>query len=205
MIDPATPELEWIAANMPDEAAAVRFADHALSLHTDWDSLHSFTLLTWDGTALYPSMIAVIDTSIHPDQYPDMLRGLLVESLARRFREEPKSDPVVACMLQIEAYGITAGPSGMIAEEREAFARREAHTLPHRFECAIVYLADISGRVWSATKIRGDGGPDEVRAASEGAAPEYGKFPTAVRASAALIPALYVGAARSFWLRGTDR
>jgi hypothetical protein len=194
----------WIAAHVPDDAEMIRVTDNVLAAHDEWDSMHSFTALAWDGTRAYPVMTGVIVPSVDPDDYPRILERLIVDYVTDRLRDKPGSDPVVACLLQIEGYGIVTGPMGMIPEERAAFKRREAHMLPHRRESALVYAADIAGRFWSASKVRGfNDGPDTVYAATGGRRRVGGSFPDTLRHCAALVPPLYVAAAQSFWAQGS--
>ncbi|MFE7747065.1 hypothetical protein [Nocardia sp. NPDC057455] len=187
----------WIATHAPADAEMRRVTTETLAAHDKWDSQHYFTALAWDGARAYATLVAVLDPAIHPEVYPLVLADVMSGHLTERKREEPAADPVVACMLQWESYGLDLGPNGnLIPEESEAFARREAHTLPHRIEDVHVIAADITGRTWTASKRRGWNGPDTVHKGNM-----HGRFPEMLRQCAALAPPLYVAATRAFWAR----
>ncbi|MBF6301204.1 hypothetical protein IU459_27200 [Nocardia amamiensis] len=194
-----TAQLGWIAAHSPAEDEMVRVTNATVAGHDEWDSPHYFTALAWDGTRVFATMVTVIDPGVRPQDYPPVLLEVMSKHLADRLRDKPGAAPVVACMLQVETFGLRTGPGGMIPEERAALHRGELHMLPHRTEAVIVMTADIAGRMWSAAKERGwDGGPDEVLADDI----RCGEFPELARRCASLAPPMYVAAARSFWARG---
>lgn len=195
-------ELEWIGTHAPAESEMVRITDEKLACHTEWDALHEFALLAWNGARLYPTLIAGITPDVHPQNYPAAILAATRDYLADRLRDKPGADPIVAAMLQIEGYGVVCGPSGLLPEERAAFDRREAYTLPHRVENVLVHSVDIAGRTWTATKRRAFADePDTVTPAREGA--DYsGAFPAALRAAIDLVPSLYVAEAQAFWKAG---
>ena len=124
--------------------------------HNEWDSLHTFATLHWDGKELRFGTVALIDPGITPDDYPK-----LMIKMARKEFEESPDDPAYAYLLQIEAFGVTGPGKDATTEERAQFdADRLGRTFHERadaVEIATAYCADIHGRFWAATKVRGKG------------------------------------------------
>lgn len=132
-------------------AAATR---QAIESHTEWDSMHCFVTLHWDGEGLRTGTYAAIDPGIDPPDYPALMAGIAAKEL-----EKHPHDPPYAYLLQIEAFGVTApGPAASEAE-RDQFDRdrlgRTFHQRTDAVESVIAYCADIHGRLWSATEVRG--------------------------------------------------
>lgn len=198
-------ELEWIGTHAPAEAEMVRVTDEQLGRHKGWDSLHGFVLFSSDGRNLSPAMVAAIATNVHPTQYPAILYQTTVKYVTTRLRKDPAADPIVAALLHAESYGVESGPDGQLSpEDQAAFARREAHTLPHRFEELLVYTVDVSGRIWTASKRRAsDGGPDIVHGAAVRQG-YTGTFPAAIRTAIGQVPGLYTAAAAKFWTKSNE-
>lgn len=135
-------------------AAAAR---KAIEDHGEWDSLHCFMTLHWDGEKLSAGTYAAIDPGIDPPDYPKVMAGIAAE----RRREHP-GNPAYAYLLQIEAFGVVEpGPDAGEAE-RERYDRdrigRTFHQRPDAVESAIAWCADVHGRVWSAAKRRSEPG-----------------------------------------------
>ncbi len=128
----------------------------AVEMHDEWDSLHCFLTLHWDGEKLTCGTYAAIDPGIEPADYP-----ALMAKLAREAHEgHPDKPPAFAYLLQIEAFGVKAPGADATAEERRQFdADRRGRTFHARDDAVEVcqaWCADIYGRLWSATKARGD-------------------------------------------------
>jgi hypothetical protein len=123
--------------------------------HDEWDSLHAFATLHWDDGQLRFGTVAMIDPGISPDQYPELMRKIA----AGQFGKHP-DDPPYAYLLQIEAFGcVDPGPDASEEERRQFDVDRLGRTFHQRAdarEIATAYCADIHGRVWSATKARGE-------------------------------------------------
>ena len=126
----------------------------AIEDHGEWDSLHHFQTLHWDGEKLTCGTFAAIDPGIDPPDYP----ALMARIAARRQEEHPE-DPAYAYLLQIEGFGVIAGAS---AAEREQFDRdrigRTFHQRADAVESAMAYCADVHGRLWYAVKTRSEPG-----------------------------------------------
>jgi len=132
-------------------AAKVR---ELIEMHGEWDSLHQFVTLHWDGERLSYGTVALIDPHIHPDQYPP----LMIRMARERLGEHP-DDPPYAYVLQIECFGaVDPGPDASEEERRRFDADRRGRTFykrPDALEMAIAYCVDIHGRFWTAGKVRG--------------------------------------------------
>lgn len=137
---------------LPREVFA-RFVREEIERHDEWDSLHHFLTLHQEGGGLRIGTFAAIDPAIHPNEYPDMMAGIAHKEL-----EEGPDDPACAYLLQIEAWGVTEPRKGATLQERMQFqADRLGRTIHQRddaYEQACAYLADVHGRLWSATKRR---------------------------------------------------
>lgn len=124
----------------------------------DWDSLHAFTSVLWDGEKAAVQTMAAIDTALDPRRYPAVMRGMAAEELA-------KDDYAVPYAYGFEFEAFTVTTSGMTeAEKAVAESRHHARTLdthPSRRECVFAYVADIHGRTWMARKFRDADGLDE--------------------------------------------
>jgi hypothetical protein len=131
-------------------AAATR---KAIEDHDEWDSLHCFQTLHWDGEKLSVGTYAAIDPGIDPPDYPALMTGIA----AKRQDEHPEA-PAYAYLLQIEGFGVVEPAPDAGEAEREQFNRdrlsRNFHARPDAIESAMAYCADIHGRLWSAAKVR---------------------------------------------------
>lgn len=131
-------------------AAATR---KAIEDHTEWDSLHCFMTLHWDGEKLLPRTYAAIDPGIDPPDYPALMAGIASKEL-----EKNPGDPAYAYLLQIEGFGVIAPAKDASEAEREQFDRdrigRNFHSRPDAIESAYAYCADVHGRMWVAAKRR---------------------------------------------------
>lgn len=131
-----------------------------LAMHDDWDTPHSFYAITWDGTEPRIHTAAMIDPAIHPNMHPGLMVSIATDAIAA-----DKGAPVVAFAFQFEAFSVMRPDDNAPAGEVERFeadrAQRRFHLRPDRVEQAMVLCADVTGRLWSATKTRGQ--DDEVR------------------------------------------
>jgi hypothetical protein len=121
-------------------AAAARRAVE--ELHTEWDALHSFQILWWDGKNLECRTYVAIDPAIGPGNY----QALMIR-IAREQVEKYPGDPPYAYLLQVESVG-----------------------KPEMPEAAIAWCVDIHGRAWCASKFR-DTGHIEEKYAPPGTVP----------------------------------
>ena len=131
-----------------------------------WDSLHAFATLHWDGGKFSVGTWCAIDTSYPPGDYLKIMQGAALE----RLREEP-GNPPYAYALQIEAHVSTLPPAAS-AEDRAAMTAdlraEKLHLRPDARECAEAWVADIHGNLWSARRFRdGDGIEEHHTPASE--------------------------------------
>jgi hypothetical protein len=141
-----------------------------MDLHTEWDSPHEFAVLTWDNEmdVLGVTAITLIDTAIHPEQYP----ALMVDQAAAAIRDHVTrrrldASQIVGVMLTIEAYAV-APPKNMTPEEEKILARdrreRRFATRDDAVEMAQVMLVDVNGRFASVVKRRDSSEIEEVMA-----------------------------------------
>ena len=132
----------------------------AIERHDEWDAMHEFATLHWDGEHLSYGTVGIIDPGIHPAQYGKLMAGLA----AKQISADPDSPPC-AYLLQIEGWGVTEPPPSASDEERAQFNRdrygRTFHQRADAQEFAQAWCADIHGRLWSATKRRGQ--PDDIQ------------------------------------------
>lgn len=133
-------------------AAATR---KAVEDHSEWDSPHVFITLHWDGEKLTYGTYACIMPDWHSDKYP----ALMIKLAGERSREFP-DDPAYAYLLQIESFGVTMPVrEKMSATEQMQFDAdrlgRAFHKRPDAVEACTAWCADVHGRLWEASKIRG--------------------------------------------------
>jgi len=144
----------------PGPAAMAAEARRMIEMHGgDWDSLHAFATLHWNGEKFTVGTWCAIDTSYAPGDYAMIMQKVSLE----RLQEEPVNPPY-AYALQIEAYVSTLPPSAT-AEERAAIAAdlraERLDQRPDARECAEAWVADIHGRLWSARRFRDAEGIEE--------------------------------------------
>ena len=142
----------------------------AIERHDEWDAMHEFVTLHWDGEHLSYGTVGIIDPGIHPAQYGKLMAGLA----AKQISAEPATLPY-AYLLQIEGHGVLEPLPSASDEERAQFNRdrreRTFHKRADAYEFAQVWCADIHGRLWSATKRRDCPEDIQVRFYRPGAAP----------------------------------
>ena len=145
----------------PDADQLAAEARKMIEFHDgNWDSLHAFATLHWDGEKFAVGTWCAIDTGFAASDY----FALMQKAAFGRLREEPE-DPPYAYALQIEAHVSTLPPAAT-AEEHAAMTAdlraEKLHLRPDARECAEAWVADIHGNLWSARRFRdGDGGIEE--------------------------------------------
>jgi len=140
--------------SIPPREVFAKAARDQLAQHDAWDSPHAFITLHWDGTSLNGRTYACIMPDIDPPDYPACM-----SKIAREQFEKDPADPAYAYLLQIEGFGIPEPGKDATGAERDQYNRdrlgRTFHQRADAVECALAWVADIHGRVWSAEKIRG--------------------------------------------------
>lgn len=126
-------------------------ARRIIERHDEWDSLHAFATLHWDGENLTIGAWAFIDGAVNPPDYPAFMTALAAD--------EMKTDPPpVAYLLFAETFGMARPGPGASAEERRQFdegrRNRTFHEQPGAVESATCWVADIYGRMWAASHAR---------------------------------------------------
>jgi|SRR5580704_2633459 hypothetical protein len=164
----------------------------AIERHDEWDAMHEFVTLHWDGEHLSYGTVGIIDPAFHPTQYGKLMARLAAEQIGR----EPGKPPY-AYLLQIEGFGVPEPPPSATDEERAQFNRdrigRTFHQRADAHEFAQAWCADIHGRLWSATKRRDRPDDIQVKFYRPGAAPS-GQMIEALLAVAAATGSLQAGA-----------
>lgn len=124
--------------------------------HDEWDAPHAFITLHLEADGqLAARTFGCIMTDIDPAQYTKVMAGLALQEL-----EADRAHPAYAYLLQVEAWGADVPGPGASAAERAAFdaaaRNRGFHALPGATEKCTAWVADIHGRLWSASKTRKD-------------------------------------------------
>lgn len=169
-----------LLAGQAREAVSGRAADPGDSV---WDQPPMFTTWTWDGTSLSPRAPAVLDSSVHPDLLPE-----LITSLAARDYAEHEGPPYAyAYQLTFEGFAV-AGPAadaslGMKLLHEIDRAARAYHKRIDSIELVSALVADVHGRLFTATAYRSERGHVEERRYPPGRHPG-GKVSTALIAAA---------------------
>jgi hypothetical protein len=144
----------------PDASALAAEARRMIEMHGgDWDSLHAFATLHWDGAKFSVGTWCAIDTGYAPGDYAAIMQRMSFE----RLREEPDNPPY-AYALQIEAHVSTLPPGSTPQERAQVSADLRAeklHLRPDARECAEAWVADIHGNLWSARRFRDAEGIEE--------------------------------------------
>ncbi|MEU1736490.1 hypothetical protein [Streptosporangium sp. NPDC020145] len=127
--------------------------------HTEWDALHEFRTLHWDGEQLTIGTLAAIVPSVPPNAYPGLMTDV-VEGETRKQQEKGEST-LCAFSLRFEAHAVMHDPDKATAEENARYLRdrveRCFHQRPDAVEILGVYLVDIHGRLWAGSKRRDTG------------------------------------------------
>jgi hypothetical protein len=119
----------------------------------EWDQPATFAIWTWDGTRLLPRAAAVIDPAFNPDGYPE-----LITSLASRDYAGHEHEPAYAYQLTHEGYGVTppgpdASPAEVLLHKLDSRTRGYQDRID-RIEVAMALIADVHGRLFTATVYR---------------------------------------------------
>jgi hypothetical protein len=141
--------------SVPPRDAFAAAARLAIERHDEWDAPHAFETLHWDGEKLRTMTYLCIMNDVDPPKYPALMARAALEEL-----EKHPDDPAYGYLLQVESHGVSKpGPQASEAE-REQYERdrlgRTFHKRPDAVEVCQVWAADVHGRLWSATKRRGD-------------------------------------------------
>jgi hypothetical protein len=144
---------------VPPQSVFAAAARREIETHAEWDAPHCFQTLHLDGGSLVPRTFACIMTDINPTDYPRLMAGMAADQ-----HDRDPGDPAYAYLLQVEAFGLTEpGPEASAAElaaYHQARRGRTFHLMPGAVETCTAWVADIHGRVWTATKTREH--PEEV-------------------------------------------
>jgi hypothetical protein len=138
-------------------------ACQAVTGRTEWDQPAEFTTWTWDGTRLYLRGLTLIDPEVNPDSYPG-----LIASIASRDYSDHIGDPPYAYQLTAEGYGVAPpepdASSGRKLLQKLDSATRAYHKRIDAVELATTLLADVHGRLFTATAYRNQPGRvEEIR------------------------------------------
>jgi hypothetical protein len=127
----------------------------AIERHTRWDTPHEFLTLHWEDRQLRPGLLGVIMPDIEPGDYPSVMAGWA----AKQIGDDPLNQPV-AYLLRVEGHGLAEpGPDASAAERTRYDAARRGrtfHAQPGAVETCTAWCADIDGRLWAASKVRGE-------------------------------------------------
>jgi hypothetical protein len=133
-------------------------ARRTVERHANWDGMHSFQTLRWDGERLISDLYAAIDPGFKVGDYPKIMNKLAYEHLHGN-----PAEPACAYMMCMEAHHATVPPDATDAERRkfhEDQANRKLNNWPGARELFAAYVADIHGRTWVAHKYRDD--PEQI-------------------------------------------
>jgi len=134
-------------------------AREVIDAHSEWDAPHALASVYRDGKggACYGT-VTLIDPALHPGLYPAVISSRAAEDSA-------KQGPPYAFLLQAEMFGTTEPGADASPADRALYeADRQARTFHLRkdaVEIAQAWVADVHGRLWSATKVRGQDGIQE--------------------------------------------
>jgi hypothetical protein len=118
----------------------------------DWDSPAHFMSVRWDGDkATLGGYWTAIALDVHPERYPAVMRGALIEELAA----EPRVPYGLA--FQMEGHAVSAATEKERAVTHSQRRAGNLHKRPDAREVCLAWVADAHGRVWLAEKYRDDG------------------------------------------------
>lgn len=157
-------------ATEPDAALLAAEARRMIEMHDgNWDSLHAFATLHWDGEKFTVGTWCAIDTGFAAADYFGIMQKASFETL----RKEP-GNPPYAYALQIEAH-VSSLPKAATPAEQAALAASlragKLHQRPDARECAEAWVADIRGRLWSARRFRDGDAIEEHHTPASGPLP----------------------------------
>jgi hypothetical protein len=138
---------------VPREALAA-MTRHFIENHSEWDSPHTFAILYRSGDETRVGCYVCILPDVDPERYP-----ALMAKAAEEWHEQHRDKPAYAFLLQIESHGVTAPRPDASEAERNQYEvdrlTRSFHKRPDAVEAAVAWCADVHGRLWTASKIRG--------------------------------------------------
>ncbi|GII88235.1 hypothetical protein Ssi03_62250 [Sphaerisporangium siamense] len=131
--------------------------DRQLLDRTGWDMPHELITLLWDGENIAFGTVAVIDTTIHPSMYSDVMMKLAHEAISDQVeRSEPPT--LYGFMLAVEAHAVATPKDDAPAAEHAQFQRdrlgRTFHQRPDAVEIASIWCVDVHRRMWTAMRRR---------------------------------------------------
>lgn len=130
-------------------------ARRIVEMHGEWDSLHQFVTILWDGDEISYGTVAAITPSIDPGHYPALMAKIAADDMV--VSRSSKAKPY-AYALQIEAFRAYAPESDASPAEHAQFERDAAghtvHERPDAVEEVLVSLADVYGNLWMASERR---------------------------------------------------
>jgi hypothetical protein len=140
-------------------AVLAALAREVIEAHREWDAPHALASVYRDGNggARYGT-VTIIDPALQPALYPALIS-------ARAAGDAAKGGPPYAFLLQAEMFGTFEPSADAPPADRALYeADRKARTFHLRkdaVEIAQAWVADVHGRLWSATKVRGKDGIQE--------------------------------------------
>ena len=125
----------------------------------EWDMLAEFvTLVRRPGEILSPATIVIMAGDIHPYDYPKIMSDMTLKELERRAEGETSDIGPCALLLNVEGYSVEEPGVNASDAEKERFRRdrfeRNFHERDDRREVKMASVADLSGRMVTATRYR---------------------------------------------------
>ncbi len=191
---------DCIMANttLPAAGPFAQLARDALEAR-DWDEIHAFATVTLEEDGPQVRTYAGIDPALNPDAYPLVMMQIAREDITRN------EDAPYAFMMEFEAFGVLEPPPSAPEEEKEQFdsdrRTRNFHSRPDAEEIASVYIADVNGRLWTATKYRVTGQVEEQFYDGAAPPPLGGQFIRALLAIAHSVGVVSYGTPGPFSMR----
>lgn len=144
---------------MIDQSVYAAEVARQLAEHTEWDSLHEFRTLHWDGERLTIGTLAAIVPSVPPNAYPGLMTDVAKGEVLKQ--QEKGEHTLCAFSLLFEAHAVMHDPDKATAEENARYLRDRLERRFHQREDAVeilgVYLVDVHGRLWTGSKRRDTG------------------------------------------------
>lgn len=172
---------------MPPRPPGFRLAAltrQAVAGHDRWDGPHQFILFRWEP----PKAVTRCATyPIAPDTHPGDYLELMSRHTGTWIRRHPDDLPC-AFLLLSEGHGVIAPDRDAGAAQRARFDAdrrlRGFAARPDAVETCTAWTIDVTGRMWAATKMRGQDGIS-LTAYAAGDSRQHGQFISALRDVAA--------------------
>lgn len=181
--------------SIPPRDALAEVVARFMTTHTEWDSLHQFVTLNWDGEKVDVGTLAAIHTSFHPRDYPQVMSKIALEAI--NDQQSSGKRTLYAFMLQFEAHAVVPPTADATSQEQQQFQHDRLggtfHQRPDAVEICSAYCVDIHGRLWTAVKRRP--APDDIEQHfyAEPTGAPGGRFVSALRSIAQLAGATLHG------------